>query len=53
MPSYISACKDEDLFADPPITEVSVIYEKKSKKKGEKDKPAESDKDEAKDEGGD
>jgi CRISPR-associated protein Csb1 len=53
MPSYIRACKDEDLFADPPITEVSVIYEKKSKKKGEKDKPAESDKDEAKDEGGD
>jgi len=53
MPSYISACKDKDLFADPPITEVSVIYEKKSKKKGEKDKPAESDKDEAKDEGGD
>jgi len=45
MPSYITACKD--LFANPPITEVSGIYEKKSKK----DKPAEGDLSEGEDEG--
>ena len=50
LPGLIAACTKQGLFADPPVTNVTVIYEKRSKKdKGEK--TAQSNSTEGEDEG--